>query len=84
VHLDDEYWINLIVRDGTAIPITPDTTLHAHDEVLLLTATTEDTRADHLFTTTTTSAATYPDTEATTHPNSTAPTEPPPPRQQTP
>jgi potassium/hydrogen antiporter len=50
LHLDDEYWINLIVRDGTAIPVTADTTLHAHDEVLLLTATTEDTRADQLFT----------------------------------
>jgi cell volume regulation protein A len=49
LHLGDELWISLIVRDGQAIPVTAHTSLLAGDEVLLLTDPTADTNAGRLF-----------------------------------
>jgi cell volume regulation protein A len=37
LHLGDDIWISLIVRDGRSVPVRPDTELSAGDEVLLVT-----------------------------------------------
>jgi cell volume regulation protein A len=50
LHLADGLWISLVVRDGRAIPVRPDTALAAGDEVLLITEPDADDGIDAVFT----------------------------------
>ena len=48
--LDEDTWISMINRDGALVPVRRDTTLHAGDEVLLLTDPDATTDPQALFT----------------------------------
>jgi cell volume regulation protein A len=49
LHLGEDIWISLIVRDGRAVPVRSDTALKAGDEVLLITDPDSETTAAAIF-----------------------------------
>ena len=49
LHLSEEIWISLVVRDGRALPVGGDTRLEAGDEVLVLGHTDTPRRIEDLF-----------------------------------
>jgi cell volume regulation protein A len=50
LHLGDEIWISLIVRDGRSLPVRADTALRAGDEVLVLADPEIQTDIERIFT----------------------------------
>jgi Trk K+ transport system NAD-binding subunit len=37
LHDEQDVWVGIVVRDGRALPVRPDTVLRAGDELLLIT-----------------------------------------------
>jgi len=50
LHLGDEIWISLIVRDGRSVPVRADTVLQAGDEILVLTDPSSEADISSIFT----------------------------------
>jgi cell volume regulation protein A len=50
LHLGDDIWISLVVRDGQALPVRADTALRAGDEVLVLTDPETQIDIERIFT----------------------------------
>jgi cell volume regulation protein A len=50
LHLDDDIWISLIVRNGRPLPVRADTALRAGDEVLVLADPETQTDIEQIFT----------------------------------